>query len=178
VTSKAALPFRRLYWLLLPACALLLDWGSKRWILHRLQPEESLSVIPGFFNLTLGFNRGAIFGSFNSAPDWLRFTLFTLAGLAALVYFGREFLKAETPTVQRVALGLILGGALGNGLDRILYGAVVDFLDFYARNWNLGFTHFSWHYWAFNIADSCILSGAILFGLALIRQGRRDQSTS
>lgn len=169
---------RRLTWLLLPAGALLLDWSSKLWILRHLRPEESLAVIPGFFNLTLGFNRGAIFGSFNSAPAWLRFTLFTLAGLAALFYFGREFLKAETPTVQRIALGLILGGALGNGLDRILYGGVVDFLDFYAQDWNLGFTHLNWHYWAFNIADSCILSGAILFGLALIRQGKREKAVS
>ena len=104
---------RRLLWLLLPAGALLLDWASKVWVLGRLQVGESLQVIPGFFNLSLGFNTGAIFGSFQSAPAWLRITLFTAAGLAALGYFGREFLKPETSSVQRAALGLILGPVLG-----------------------------------------------------------------
>jgi len=170
---------RRLFWLLLPACALLVDWASKVWVLGRLQVGESLPVIPGFFNLSLGFNTGAIFGSFQSAPSWLRITLFTAAGLAALGYFGREFLKPETPAIQRTALGLILGGALGNGLDRIVHGAVVDFLDFYARDWNLGFTRIhEWHYWAFNFADSCILSGAVLFALSLILHARLEKSTS
>jgi signal peptidase II len=165
---------RRLLWLLLPALVLLLDWASKAWILKRLQPQESLTIIPGFFNFTLGFNTGAIFGSFQSAPIWLRYGLFTLAGLMALGYFGYEFLKTETLTPQRLALGLILGGALGNGLDRILYGAVVDFVDFYALNWNLGFTRIhEWHYWAFNLADSCILSGAVLFGITMLRAGMR-----
>jgi len=167
----------RLLWLLLPAIALLLDYASKRWVLQRLLPGESLTVIPGFFDITLGFNTGAIFGSFQSAPAWVRYTLFTAAGIAAVAYFGREFLKAETPRVQRLALGLILGGALGNGLDRLLYGKVVDFLDFYANNWNLGFTHLTWHYWAFNIADSCILSGAILFGITLFRAGRQPSAS-
>ena len=174
--QASALP-QRLLWLLLPACVLLADWASKAWVLRRLQPGESLVVIRGFFNLTLGFNSGAIFGSFQTAPIWLRYSLFTIAAIAALGYFGREFLKRETSTVQRVALGLILGGALGNGLDRILYGAVVDFLDFYAKDWNLGFTYIHyWPYWAFNLADSCILSGAILFGISLLRRERRPET--
>ena len=72
---------------------------------------------------------------------------------------GRLFLADETPKVERVALGLILGGACGNGLDRMLHGHVVDFLDFVFG---------TWHYWYFNIADSCIVVGAILFGIALL----------
>lgn len=151
---------RRLPWLLLPLAGLVLDWASKAWVLATLKPHEQITVIPGFFNLTLGFNSGAIFGVLANAPEKVRFVVFLVAGLAALGYFGFEFLKESTPTLQRVALGLILGGALGNGLDRIRHGAVVDFLDF---------VFFGWHYWTFNIADSCIVCGAVLMGIALLR---------
>jgi signal peptidase II len=150
---------RRLLWLLLPACILALDLASKAWILRTLTEGESLPVIRGFFHLTLGFNRGAIFGSLTWLPDTVRFLLFALAGLVALGYFGRLFLAEGTRSWDRVALGLILGGALGNGIDRILRGAVVDFLDFI-------FGH--WHYWTFNLADSFILVGATLLGLRML----------
>jgi signal peptidase II len=116
----------------------------------------------------VGFNKGAIFGSLTGLPEWARFTLFTLAALAALLYFGHLFLKDETPGLERVALGLILGGALGNGLDRLVNGHVTDFLDFF-------FGH--WHYWTFNMADSCIVCGAILFGVGLLRQHREPETT-
>ena len=151
---------KRLTWLLLPISALVADYLSKAWILRILHFQgDSKPVIEGFFSLTLGFNKGAIFGTLHSAPEWLRVGLFSLAGLAALIYFGRLFLADETPKLERVALGLILGGACGNGLDRILHGHVVDFLDFVFG---------TWHYWYFNIADSCIVVGAILFGIALL----------
>jgi len=150
---------RRLFWILVPLLALYLDWGSKQWILAHLRPGEIQPVIPGFFNLTLGFNSGAIFGVLSTAPDGVRNIVFLIAGLGALGYFGFEFLRAGTPKAQRVALGLILGGAMGNGLDRIVHGAVVDFLDF---------IFFGWRYWTFNIADSCIVCGAILMGISLL----------
>ncbi len=150
---------RRLLWLVLPACVLALDLGSKAWIVHNLAEGETQPVIRGFFHLTLGFNRGAIFGSLAWLPDTLRFLLFTLAGVVAMAYFGRLLLAAETRPWDRIALGMILGGALGNGVDRILRGAVVDFLDFI-------FGH--WHYWTFNLADSFILVGAILLGLRML----------
>ncbi|MDE3245263.1 MAG: signal peptidase II [Acidobacteriota bacterium] len=151
---------KRLPWLLLPLGVLAADFASKVWILSILRfPGDSRPVIEGFFSLTLGFNKGAIFGTLNSAPEWLRIGLFSLAGIAALVYFGRLFLADETPKLERMALGLILGGACGNGLDRILHGHVVDFLDFVFG---------TWHYWYFNLADSCIVVGAILFGIALL----------
>ncbi|MFN7957717.1 MAG: signal peptidase II [Holophagaceae bacterium] len=146
-------------WLLLPISALALDLGSKAWILRAIGEGESLTVIKGFFYLTLGFNRGAIFGSLTWLPPMARFLLFGLAGLVALLYFGRLFLAKETSTWERIALGLILGGALGNGIDRLYRGAVVDFLDFV-----LG----TWHYWTFNLADSFILVGAVLYGLRMI----------
>lgn len=151
---------KRPFWLLLPASVLAVDLLSKLWILSRLQEGQSLPVIPGFFNLSLGFNTGAIFGSLQGLPEWARAAIFTLAGVAALIYFGGLFLKDETPFLERMALGLILGGALGNGLDRLLHGHVVDFLDFVFG---------SWHYWTFNLADSAIVCGAILFGVSLLR---------
>lgn len=167
---------RRLVWLLLPLSALLIDWASKAWILARLREGESMVVIRGCFNLTLGYNPGAIFGSLGNLPEKLRLALFALAGVGALAYFGWEFLKAETPRLQRIALGLILGGALGNGLDRLRHGAVVDFLDFYIRNWNLGFTRIrEWHYWIFNLADSFIVCGVILMAWGLLSAWSRER---
>ena len=160
---------RRLLWLLLPATALAADLGSKAWILRILGDGESMPVIHGFFYLTLGFNRGAIFGSLTWLPATARFILFAVAGLAALIYFGGLFLAKETPTWDRVAMGLILGGALGNGIDRILRGAVVDFLDFVFG---------TWHYWTFNLADSFILVGAILYGLRMMLAPKAEHRTT
>ncbi|MCE1203755.1 MAG: signal peptidase II [Holophagaceae bacterium] len=159
---------RRFWWLLLPLSALLADLGSKAWILRTLREGESLPVIKGFFYLTLGFNRGAIFGSLTWLPAPARYVLFALAGLAALLYFGRLFVAKETPGWERLALGLILGGALGNGIDRLYRGAVVDFLDFVFG---------TWHYWTFNLADSFILVGAILYGLRMIVVAKGDHPT-
>ncbi len=159
---------KRPVWLLLPFSALVLDFLSKVWILKLLHFEgDSISVIEGFFKLTLGFNKGAIFGSLRDAPEWLRAGLFTLAGIAALVYFGRLFLAEETPRLERVALGLIIGGAMGNGLDRLLHGYVVDFLDFVFG---------TWHYWYFNVADSCIVVGGILFGISLLTEKKAPKT--
>ena len=151
---------RRLPWLLLPAGVLALDLGTKSWILGFLHEGESYRVIDGFFNLSLGFNHAAIFGSLGWIPTGIRMVLFNVAGLVAIVYFGRIFLARDTRLLERVALGLILGGALGNGLDRLLRGYVVDFLDFVFGGW---------HYWTFNLADSFILVGAVLFGISLLR---------
>jgi len=154
---------RRWPWLLLPAGALAVDLGSKAWILRLLQEGESLPVIKGFFYLTLGYNRGAIFGSLAGLPAGVRGVLFTLASLVALIYFGRVFLAEDTARWDRVCIGLILGGALGNGLDRLQRGAVVDFLDFVFGGW---------HYWTFNLADSFILVGAVLFGVRALLSSR------
>jgi signal peptidase II len=160
---------RRLLWLLLPAGVLAMDLGSKAWILNLLAEGESKPVIKGFFYLTLGFNRGAIFGSLTWVPDLARNLLFGLAGLAALIIIGRMFLEKGTATWDRVALGFILGGILGNSLDRYLRGAVVDFLDFVFG---------TWHYWAFNFADSFILMGVVLYGLRMLLAPKAEHRTT
>ena len=151
---------RRLPWLLLPLLALALDYASKAWILASLGHRGSRPIIAGFFSLTLTFNPGAIFGTLGGVPSRARGILFAVAGLGAVLYFGWEFLKKSTPLLQRIALGCILGGALGNGLDRCRHGYVVDFLDF---------EFWGWHYWTFNIADSFIVCGGILLACALLR---------
>ncbi len=156
---------QRLLWLLLPAAALAADLGSKAWILRTLAEGESLTVIKGFFYLSLGFNRGAIFGSLTWLPGPARAALFAVAGTVAVLYFGKLFLARDTPSWDRVALGLILGGALGNGVDRLTRGSVVDFLDFVFG---------TWHYWTFNIADSCILVGAVLFSLRALMAAKTE----
>lgn len=155
---------RRLLWLLLPLGAFALDAGTKAMVLARFQVGETYPVLRGFFNLTLGFNPGAIFGSLGGSVSGMRTLFFTLVGIAALGYFGYEFLRAGVPSLQRVALGMILGGVLGNMADRLQHGAVVDFLDF---------VFWGWHYWTFNIADSFIVCGAILLGLHMLFRDSR-----
>ena len=149
----------RFHWLALPLAVFALDGLSKAWVLAHVLPESPRVLIPDVFNLRLGFNEGAIFGSFAGAPAWLRASLFTGATIVALAYFGWEFLREGTAGWERVALGLILGGILGNSLDRLRHGHVVDFFDVVIRGW---------HYWTFNVADSFIVSGAILYGISLL----------
>jgi len=151
---------QRSAWLLLPILGLALDFLSKAWILARFRPGEVCPVIPGFFNLTLGLNPGAVFGFLADSPEAFRVPFFAVVGVLALGFFGYEFLREGPSTLQRVALGLIIGGALGNGYDRVIRGAVVDFLDFVFHGW---------HYWAFNLADSFIVCGAILLGWSMLR---------
>jgi len=160
---------RRLLWLFLPAGVLAMDLASKAWILNLLAEGESKPVIKGFFNLNLGFNRGAIFGSLTWLPAPARVILFAVAGLAALFIIGRMFLERGTATLDRLALGFILGGILGNSLDRYLRGAVVDFLDFVFG---------TWHYWTFNLADSFILVGVVLYGLRMLRAPKVEHRTT
>jgi signal peptidase II len=118
--------------------------------------------VTSFFNIVLIYNRGMSFGLFNDAGglNALLFTLVATAIVAVLVYWLR---RVESPLLA-VAIGLIIGGAIGNVIDRIRLGAVVDFLDFHAG---------SWHWPAFNVADSAICIGVavmLLDGLLLRRE--------
>ena len=157
---------RHLLWLALPLSALTIDLLSKVWVLSVLQPGDQYTVIKGFFYIKPATNSGAIFGIMQDAPPWLRGSVFLTAGIVALLYFGWEFFKSDTTAPQRCALGMILGGALGNGLDRLFRGHVVDFLDFWFG---------SWEYWIFNIADSFILCGAILFGITALMEASAEK---
>jgi signal peptidase II len=138
-------------WLGLAAAVLILDQLTKQAITHSLSLHEMVEVTP-FFNLVLVYNRGAAFSFLSDAAGWQR-ELFIAIALAASIWIAWLLRKYAAQTMFCVALSLILGGAVGNVIDRLLYGAVVDFLDFHA----LGY-----HWPAFNVADSAISCGAVL----------------
>ncbi|OBQ55684.1 signal peptidase II [Halodesulfovibrio spirochaetisodalis] len=113
-------------------------------------------VIPGFFNLVHVLNRGAAFGFLNNTETNWQIWLFSGAAVAACIAVHLMTRSAKPNKLLFTALGLILGGAVGNLIDRIRIGAVIDFLDFYYKNY---------HWPAFNVADICICVGA---GLILL----------
>ena len=146
---------------------LLLDQLSKWSALSNLKlgiPEE---VLP-FMNWLLLFNPGAAFSFLAQSSGWQRW-FFTILGLAASLYILWLLRKNQSDKILSFALSFILGGALGNVLDRVMYGAVVDFIDLHYGNW---------HWPAFNIADSAICIGAALIVLGDLRKsfGKSPQS--
>ena len=130
---------------------LLLDQLSKWSALSNLQLGVPEPVLP-FMNWLLLLNPGAAFSFLAQGSGWQRW-FFTIVGLVACVYIVWLLRKSQNDKILCVALSLILGGALGNVLDRIMYGAVVDFIDLHYANR---------HWPAFNIADSAICIGAAL----------------
>ena len=130
---------------------LLLDQLSKWSALSNLQLGIPEAVLP-FMNWLLLLNPGAAFSFLAQGSGWQRW-FFTIVGLVACIYIVWLLRKSQNDKLLCVALSLILGGALGNVLDRIMYGAVVDFIDLHYANW---------HWPAFNIADSAICIGAAL----------------
>lgn len=138
-------------WLSIAAVVLVLDQITKYWVSRSFQLYESLEVTP-FFNLVLVHNKGAAFSFLSDAGGWQR-TFFTAIALVASVWITWLLRKHPTQTLFCLALSLILGGALGNVIDRILFGAVIDFLDFHA---------YGYHWPAFNVADMGITCGAAL----------------
>ena len=132
-----------------------MDQVSKVWILQNFALYESKVMIPGFFNLTYITNNGAAFSMLAGQPALWRQIFFIAAAGAALVFIWlaqRSF--GRTSALYTMALALIAGGAIGNLIDRVRYGFVIDFLDFF-----MGVHHFP----AFNIADSAISVGVALF---------------
>jgi len=138
-------------WLALSALVVVLDQASKFAITRALAYGERVELAP-FFNLVLVHNTGAAFSFLAGAAGWQRELFIGIATVASvfIVYLLR---KHSRETQFCLALALILGGAIGNVIDRVLVGAVVDFLDFHA---------FGWHWPAFNVADSAITCGAVL----------------
>ena len=144
------------------AIAAALDQLSK-WLVNRLIPEHgAVPVIDGFFNLVNIRNRGAAFGFLNSPHIEWQFWLFLVAACVATWAIWRLARDARYDRLLFAALGGILGGAVGNLIDRVRLRAVVDFLDFYAG---------AWHWPAFNVADCAICIGA---GLVCLRLWRSD----
>ena len=149
--------------LALAALLVMLDQASKLAVLRLLEPYQTIPLVPGF-NLTLAFNRGASFSFLADAGGWQRW-LFSGISLAASVII--VILLRRTPPADRLnglGLSLVLGGAVGNLIDRLWLGHVVDFFDVYYR---------AWHFPAFNVADSAITVGAALLVLGIRRQAGR-----
>ncbi len=151
---------RRLLYPIIIVVLLSFDQLTKAIIARSIPFQSSKSVIPGFFNLTHIRNRGAIFGFFSHSESRILFIFLTLVSLVALGLVIYYFFK--TPSTQRfmkISLSVILAGALGNLIDRVFRGYVIDFLDFYIKNW---------HWPSFNVADSCITVGAFLLIFVLV----------
>jgi signal peptidase II len=136
---------------LIALLTILFDQLSKWWILNVTMVPPRIIPVTSFFDLVLVHNRGASFGIFSDAPGWasVAFIVFAiLISIALAIWMWRV-----NETLLAVALALVIGGAVGNVIDRIRFGAVVDFLDFHVAGW---------HWPAFNIADSAITIGVIL----------------
>ena len=138
-----------LRWLLLAFGVILLDQLTKYGIEQAFVLHEVREITP-FFNVVLVYNRGAAFSFLSDAAGWQR-ELFIAIALGASIWIVWLLRKHAAETLFCLGLSLILGGALGNVIDRVLVGAVVDFLDFHA---------FGYHWPAFNVADMAISCGA------------------
>ena len=152
--TRNALP-----WLALSTLVLVLDQASKRWVLNALPEFQPVPVIDGVWNWFRTYNTGAAFSFLSDAGGWQQYLF---AGLAIAISGMLAWWLAKTPRGDwRTALpfALVIGGAIGNLVDRLQHGHVVDFIQWYWRG----------HYFpAFNIADSAVVGGAIgiiLFGL-------------
>lgn len=157
----------RLLYVLTSATVLVLDQATKLMVVSRLTLHSTLPVVPGFFHLTLVYNRGALFGLFHGMADPWRSALFTVVplGAIAIVLLFQYRTTLHDPLTQG-GLALILGGAAGNLADRVRLGYVVDFLDVFIGE----------HHWpAFNVADSAICCGVGLLVLDLLLKGRRPE---
>jgi signal peptidase II len=154
---------RRLHWLLLiSALDILADRLTKAWVSAHIPVGGAIPVIPQFFRITHWTNEGAAFSMFadSASPHAVRWGLIAFTLLAALAVFVALVYLGNRVTLATVALALILGGALGNLHDRIVYGSVVDFIEIH-----LHLYRWSYHWPDFNIADSSIVIGACLLFL-------------
>ena len=149
-------------WLGLAVIWILLDQLTKIAVLKTFTYGES-RPITGFFNLVLAYNKGAAFSFLAAAGGWQRW-FFTGLGVAAALFIVWLLKRHRGQKMFCFALALILGGALGNVIDRVIYGHVVDFLDFYLHNY---------HWPAFNVADCGITIGAVLLIVDELRRVRR-----
>jgi signal peptidase II len=157
-----------LKWLTLSLFAIVLDQVTKLAVAASMPLYESIPLIPGFFNLTHVHNTGAAFSFLSQAGGWQRWFF---AALAVVVSVSLSLWMARLKKHEillAVALALILGGAIGNLIDRLAYGYVIDFLDVYYQ---------SWHWPAFNIADSAITGGVALLILESFGIGRSKEAS-
>ena len=149
-----------LSWLWLAALVLVLDQITKVLVMNQLAAYQDMIPLTGFFNLVHVHNTGAAFSLFADQPGWQRYFFLAIGlGASALMFYLMRQTRGRP--LFSIALALILGGAVGNVIDRALYGHVVDFLDFHLAGW---------HWPAFNVADAGITVGAALLVLDSLRR--------
>ena len=158
-----AFHYKNVYWLWISAAVMLLDQVTKQLIVKNLGWFDVLPVVP-HFNIVHMRNTGAAFSMLSNASPVFFILLGTAVSLGILWWLRKN---PRGQTLVAVGLSMILGGALGNVIDRASRGYVVDFLDFY---WS------SWHFAAFNVADSAISVGAGLLILDMLLEGRRARA--
>jgi signal peptidase II len=156
---------------IVPIVSILLDQWTKQLIVDRFQLGESISVLSQFFSITYVRNTGAAFGFMASVDSSLRIPFFLVVPTIALVVIGYLFKKLPDSDVKTaMALSLVMGGAVGNLIDRVRYGYVVDFLDFHWK--------YQAHFPAFNVADSAICIGVGLLMLDIAGREERERNVS
>jgi signal peptidase II len=152
---------------LIALAVILLDQASKLVIIRALRLGQGIAVFPGFFDIVFVLNPGAAFGFLATLSDQVRNPFFILISVAAVILILAYHTRYPHPhPLVSVGLGLILGGAIGNLVDRLRYGMVVDFLDVHV---------FQYHWPAFNIADSAISIGVSLMILDMLLDWRRER---
>ena len=165
--QPAAKPRRLEIWL--PILIVVIDQLTKAMVRASLPLHESVTIIPGLIDFTHVRNTGAAFGFLNAVDFPFKTAVISLIATAALVGVGMYAASlAHHQIIARIGLALITGGAAGNLLDRLIVGSVVDFVDVYWR---------TWHFWAFNVADSAISVGVAIMILDMLGVDRRDAST-
>lgn len=162
MTERAQTPSSRLWlWLAIAAVVVAIDQITKVLVLQRFQFDEGV-VVTSFFNVIRHHNPGAAFSFLAWADGWQRW-LFTAFGAAASAFIVWMLRRHGSQTAFALALTLILGGAIGNVIDRVLYGYVVDFLQVHYGGWKFP---------TFNVADSAITLGAVLLIIDEFRRAR------
>lgn len=152
--------FKNLSWLIISFLIIFLDQLSKQLAIKYLTLYQAKPLMP-FFNLTLAHNTGAAFSLLGTAGGWQRWFF---AGIAIVASIGGTVWLYRLPAKDKLsafAISLILSGALGNLWDRLVYGYVIDFIDFYINDW---------HWPVFNIADSAICIGVALLIITTLRK--------
>lgn len=149
---------------------LFLDQATKLQVMQTMRLHESIPVVPGFFSLTYIRNPGAAFGLLASSGPLFRLVFFGVMSLFALGLLGTIFVRLRADEwLGHLSVAAILGGAIGNLLDRLRYGEVIDFLDFYIGRY---------HWPAFNVADTAITVGVFFLILHFALEKKEQEQTS
>ncbi len=168
LTERSGFPPYPWLWLAVTALVILFDWHTKALASEALELYRPVEVF-SWLNMTLAHNYGAAFSFLSDAGGWQRWFFIVLSSGVSLVLLVWLLRLPRQEWVTGLGLALILGGAIGNLVDRVQLGYVVDFIDVYYR---------SWHYPAFNVADSAITCGVVLLLIDMLLLSRRKVEQS